>query len=118
DNLNLKQVEVDDILVRDGAVHGILTGAGEEITARAVIVCTGTFLGGRLHFGMTTIEGGRGGDKPANTLSLTYAKMGIETGRMKTGTVPRIHRRSIDTSRMEEQKGDPDPRPFSFTTPI
>jgi len=111
-------VEVDDILVRDGAVHGILTGAGEEITARAVIVCTGTFLGGRLHFGMTTIEGGRGGDKPANTLSLTYAKMGIETGRMKTGTVPRIHKRSMDTSRMEEQKGDDDPRPFSYTTPI
>lgn len=117
-NLSLKQVEVDDILVRDGAVYGILTGAGEEITARAIIVCTGTFLGGRLHFGLTTIEGGRGGDKPANTLSQTYAKMGIETGRMKTGTVPRIHRRSIDTSRMEEQRGDDDPRPFSFTTPI
>jgi len=118
ENLNLKQVEVDDILVRDDVVYGILTGAGEEITANAVIVCTGTFLGGRLHFGMTTIEGGRGGDKPANTLSLTYAKMGIETGRMKTGTVPRIHKRSIDTSRMEEQKGDDDPRPFSYTTPI
>lgn len=117
-NLCLKQVEVDDILVRDGAVRGIRTGVGEDITAEAVIVCTGTFLGGRLHFGMTTIEGGRGGDKPANNLSLTYAKMGIETGRMKTGTVPRIHKRSIDTSRMEEQKGDDDPRPFSHSTPI
>jgi len=117
-NLSLKQVEVDDILVHDGAACGIRTGVGEEITARAVIVCTGTFLGGRLHFGMTTIEGGRGGDKPANNLSLTYAKMGIETGRMKTGTVPRIHKRSIDTSRMEEQKGDTDPRPFSYSTPI
>jgi len=109
---------VDDILVQDGAACGIRTGVGEEITARAVIVCTGTFLGGRLHFGMTTIEGGRGGDKPANNLSLTYAKMGIETGRMKTGTVPRIHKRSIDTSRMEEQKGDTEPRPFSYSTPI
>ncbi len=117
-NLSLKQVEVDDILVHDGAACGIRTGVGEEITAHAVIVCTGTFLGGRLHFGMTTIEGGRGGDKPANNLSLTYAKMGIETGRMKTGTVPRIHKRSIDTSRMEEQKGDSDPRPFSYSTPI
>lgn len=118
ENLNLKQVEVDDILVREGVVHGILTGAGEEITARAVIVCTGTFLGGRLHFGLKTIEGGRGGDKPANNLSLTYAKMGIETGRMKTGTVPRIHKRSMDTSRMEEQTGDEHPRPFSYSTPI
>ena len=118
DNLDLKQVEVDDILVRDEVVYGIRTGVGEDITAHAVIVCTGTFLGGRLHFGMTTIEGGRGGDKPANNLSLTYAKMGIETGRMKTGTVPRIHRRSIDTSQMEEQGGDDDPRPFSFSTPI
>ncbi len=117
-NLALKQVEVDDIIVHDGTVCGIRTGVGEEITSQAVIVCTGTFLGGRLHFGMTTIEGGRGGDKPANNLSLTYAKMGIETGRMKTGTVPRIHKRSMDTSRMEEQKGDDDPRPFSFTTPI
>ena len=118
DNLCLKQVEVDDILVHDGAACGIRTGVGEDITAHAIIVCTGTFLGGRLHFGMTTVEGGRGGDKPANTLSLTYAKMGIETGRMKTGTVPRIHKRSIDTSRMEEQKGDDDPRPFSYRTPI
>ncbi len=118
DNLSLKQVEVDDILVHDGVACGIRTGVGEEITAKAVIVCTGTFLGGRLHFGMTTIEGGRGGDKPANNLSLTYAKMGIETGRMKTGTVPRIHKRSMDTSRMEEQTGDDAPRPFSYSTPI
>ena len=118
DNLSLKQVEVDDILVHDGVACGIRTGVGEEITAKAIIVCTGTFLGGRLHFGMTTVEGGRGGDKPANNLSLTYAKMGIETGRMKTGTVPRIHKRSMDTSRMEEQAGDDDPRPFSYSTPI
>lgn len=118
ENLCLKQVEVDDILVHDGAVCGIRTGVGEDISSHAVIVCTGTFLGGRLHFGMTTVEGGRSGDKPANTLSLTYAKMGIETGRMKTGTVPRIHKRSIDTSRMEEQRGDEDPRPFSYSTPI
>jgi len=116
--LSLKQVEVEDILVRNGRVYGVRTHLGDEITAAVVIVCTGTFLGGRLHFGLTTIEGGRGGDKPANALSQTYQKLGIETGRMKTGTVPRIHRRSIDTSVMTEQLGDPDPRPFSFTTPI
>jgi tRNA uridine 5-carboxymethylaminomethyl modification enzyme len=118
DNLTLKQVEVEDILVTDNVVHGIRTGLGDEITAHAVIVCTGTFLGGRLHFGMRTIEGGRGGDQPANALTQTYRRLGIETGRMKTGTVPRIHRRSINTDVMERQDGDPDPRPFSFSTPI
>lgn len=118
ENLTLKQVEVEDIIVRDGVVHGIVTGLGDEITAHAVIVCTGTFLGGRLHFGMKTIEGGRGGDQPANALTQTYHRLGIETGRMKTGTVPRIHRRSINTDVMERQDGDTDPRPFSFSTPI
>jgi len=116
--LALKQVQVDDLVVCDGAVCGIRTGLGEEISAHAVIVCTGTFLGGRLHFGMTTIEGGRGGDAAANDFARTYGKLGIQTGRMKTGTVPRIHKRSIDTSVMESQEGDPDPRPFSFSTPI
>ena len=117
-NLTLKQVEAKNILVKDGAVTGILTTVGEEISAHAVIVCTGTFLGGRLHFGLKTLEGGRSGDAAANTLTETYHKLGFSVGRMKTGTVPRIHRRSIDFSQFEEQQGDPDPRPFSFTTPI
>lgn len=117
-NLKLKQVQVEDLIVRDGRVFGIRTAIGDEITAHAVIVCTGTFLGGRLHFGMTTIEGGRGGDQPANALAETYKRVGFEVGRMKTGTVPRIHRRSINTDGMVRQDGDPDPRPFSFSTPI
>lgn len=117
-NLKLKQVSVDDLILHDGRCCGIRTGLGEAITAHAVIVCTGTFLGGRLHFGMTTIEGGRGGDQAANALPVTYRRLGIATGRMKTGTVPRIHRRSIDVSVMEEHLGDEAPRPFSFSTPI
>jgi len=116
--LTLKQIEAQNLLIRDNAIHGILTTLGEEITATAVIVCTGTFLGGKLHFGMTTIGGGRGGDPAANALSNTYRALGFPVGRMKTGTVPRIHRRSIDFSKFQEQKGDPDPRPFSFATPI
>lgn len=116
--LTLKQVEARNILVREGVVVGILTTVGEEISAHAVIVCTGTFLGGRLHFGMKTLEGGRGGDAAANELTQTYRALGFEVGRMKTGTVPRIHKRSIDFSQFEEQKGDDDPRPFSFTTSI
>lgn len=117
-NLTLKQVEAQNILVRDGAVQGILSTVGEEITAHAVIVCTGTFLGGKLHFGMKTIGGGRGGDAAANALTATYRSLGFSVGRMKTGTVPRIHKRSIDFSQFVEQTGDPDPRPFSFSTPI
>lgn len=116
--LTLKQVEVEDIIVHNGAVAGVRTSLGDEVTARAVIVCTGTFLGGQLHFGMKTMSGGRGGDAPSVALVDTYKRLGIETGRMKTGTVPRIHRRSIDVSGMEAQSGDPDPRPFSFSTPI
>ena len=67
---------------------------------------------------MNQIEGGRAGDMPANALGDTYRQLGFEVGRMKTGTVPRIHRRSIDTDAMTEQPGDDNPRPFSFSTPI
>lgn len=117
-NLDLKQVMVDDLLVRDGAVQGIRTAIGQEINARAVIVCSGTFLGGKLHFGMTQIEGGRGGEMNAKVLSNTYRNLGFQIGRMKTGTVPRIHRRSINVDVMTPQPGDDDPRPFSFSTPV
>jgi tRNA uridine 5-carboxymethylaminomethyl modification enzyme len=117
-NLDLKQVMVDDLIVRDGAVQGIRTAIGQEILAPAVIVCSGTFLGGKLHFGMTQIEGGRGGEMNAKVLSNTYRELGFQIGRMKTGTVPRIHRRSINVDVMTPQPGDDDPRPFSFSTPI
>ena len=118
ENLDLKQVMVDDLIVDADRVRGIRTAVGQEISAQAVIVCSGTFLGARLHFGMSQVEGGRGGEMPADALSATYRRLGFEIGRMKTGTVPRIHRRSIDTDKMIEQPGDDDPRPFSFSTPI
>ena len=116
--LTLNQALVEDLVVRDGSVSGVRTALGEEISARAVIVCTGTFLRGTLHYGMTSVEGGRGGEMAANGLSAAYARLGFELGRMKTGTCPRIHRRSIDTSALEEQPGDDNPRPFSFSTPL
>ncbi|MFP6581703.1 MAG: tRNA uridine-5-carboxymethylaminomethyl(34) synthesis enzyme MnmG [Candidatus Hydrogenedentota bacterium] len=118
DNLDLKQVMVENLIIKNGVVHGVLTGLGEEITARGVIMCSGTFLGGRLHFGMNQIEGGRMGDMPANELGTTYRKLGFNVGRMKTGTVPRIHRSSMNVDVMQEQPGDDEPRPFSFSTPI
>jgi len=118
DNLDLKQVMVEDLVINDGVVCGIRTELNQEISCHAVIICSGTFLGGKLHFGMNQIEGGRMGDKPCNALSNRYRELGFEVGRMKTGTVPRIHRRSINVDVMEEQPGDDDPRPFSYSTPI
>lgn len=118
DNLDLKEVMVENLIIKSGTVHGVYTALGEEITSHAVIMCSGTFLGGRLHFGMNQIEGGRLGDMPANALGTTYRELGFNVGRMKTGTVPRIHRRSMNVDVMQEQPGDDDPRPFSFSTPI
>ncbi len=117
-NLVLKQAEVVDLIVHDGTVAGVRTSYGEEIAARAVIVCTGTFLHGRLHFGMTTVSGGRGGAPAADGLSRTYRRLGFPVGRLKTGTCPRIHQRSIDFDELMRQPGDADPRPFSFSTPV
>ncbi len=117
-NLDLKQVVVEDLLVEDGRIRGVRTALGQEIPARAVIVCTGTFLHGKLHYGMTSLPGGRSGEMPTTGLSAAYRALGFDVGRMKTGTCPRIHRRSIDFDRVEVAPGDADPRPFSFSTPI
>lgn len=117
-NLTLRQAVIEELLVEDGAIRGVRTSLGGDITAPAVIVCTGTFLRGVLHYGMVSVDGGRGGEPAATGLSASYEKLGFELGRMKTGTCPRLHRRSIDTSVLEAQEGDEDARPFSFSTPI
>ncbi|HOE66459.1 MAG TPA: tRNA uridine-5-carboxymethylaminomethyl(34) synthesis enzyme MnmG [Candidatus Hydrogenedentes bacterium] len=116
--LTLKQGVVDELLVEDGAVRGVRTATDATFAARAVIVCTGTFLNGMLHFGMTGVPGGRAGDMAAAGLGAWYRAAGFDVGRLKTGTCPRLHRRSIDFSALIEQPGDEDPRPFSFSTPI
>jgi len=117
ERLTLKQVLVEDLLVHDDEIAGVRTSLDTEITARAVIVCTGTFLRGVLHYGMVATEGGRGGEGAAKALSGAYRRLGFELGRMKTGTCPRVHRRSIDPEVMVTQPGDDEPRPFSFSTP-
>lgn len=117
-NLYLKQAEVSELLLSGDHIAGVRTTFGEEIGARTVIVCTGTFLHGRLHYGMTTVPGGRGGSAAADGLSACYRRIGFPVGRLKTGTCARIHKRSIRFEALQEQPGDPDPRPFSFTTPI
>jgi len=132
-NLTIQECLVEDLIVHGltrtgtdalssgtegGRIAGVRTSLRTDITAQVVIVCTGTFMGGVLHHGMETTPGGRVGEEPANSLTDAYRRLGFEVGRMKTGTCPRIHKDSIDTSVMTPQPGDDDPRPFSFSTPI
>ena len=117
-NLTLRQASAEAFLVHGDEVAGIRTSLGTEITARAVIVCAGTFLGARLHFGMVDVPGGRAGDAAATGLSRSYRELGFALGRLKTGTCARIHRRSMYTDVMTPSPGDEHPRPFSFSTPL
>src|SRR5688572_7173327 len=95
-------------------VTGVILGDGTRISCRAVIVTTGTFLRALMHTGETKTEGGRVGEAAAKGLSGCLARLGLELGRLKTGTPPRLDRRSIDFSAFETQPGDEDPLPFSF----
>lgn len=115
-NLDLKQGEVVEIFVEDGKVTGILTKTGARYDADAVIVSTGTYLKGRIFIGELNYEGGPNGLFPANELSECLKKLGFRMRRFKTGTPARIHRNSIDTSKMEAQPGDDEIIPFSFLT--
>ncbi len=117
-NLMLRQALVEAFLIHGDEIAGIRTSLGTEITARAVIVCAGTFLGGKLHFGMVDEPGGRAGDAAAPGLTRSYQELGFDLGRLKTGTCARIHGRSMNTEAMTPSPGDEDPRPFSFSTPI
>ena len=113
-NLDLFQQAVDDLTVEDGRVTGVVTAMGLEFRAGAVVLTVGTFLGGRIHIGLNNYEGGRAGDPPANALSRRLRELPFRVDRLKTGTPPRLDRRTIDYSVLQEQPGD-DPAPvFSF----
>lgn len=116
DNLFLKQGTIVDVLVKESRVVGISTLEGIDYHGKTVILSSGTFLRGRIHIGTTKLEGGRAGDKPSIGLSTCLEKLGFSLGRLKTGTPPRIHRRSIDLSCMQEQQGEEGVR-FSFDPP-
>lgn len=115
--LTLWQDEVTDILTEHGRVSGARTALGREFRCRHVLLATGTFLDGRIHVGLTHRPAGRMGDAPALGLSASLRGLGITLGRLKTGTTPRLLRRSIDVSRLEEQPGDTPPQGFSFHGP-
>ncbi len=115
-HLDIHQAMADKILVKGDIVKGIRTNTGEEIHSTCVVITTGTFLRGLIHIGLKHFPAGRMGDPPSNRLSKSIAALGFEMGRLKTGTTPRLHRNSIDFSRLEVQEGDTPPTPFSFRT--
>ena len=108
--LSLFQQGVEDLVIEDDRVHGVITQMGLRFDAPAVVLTVGTFLGGRIHVGDRQGAGGRAGDPPANALAEKLRARPFRVGRLKTGTPPRIDGRSIDFSMLEEQPGD-DPAP-------
>ena len=116
ENLILRQVEVTAIDVEDGVVKGVQTKNGAYFTTKAVVLCTGTYLKGKIIIGEISYSGGPNGLFPANDLSQSLLDNGIKLRRFKTGTPARINKRSIDTSKMIEQFGDEKIVPFSFTS--
>jgi tRNA uridine 5-carboxymethylaminomethyl modification enzyme len=115
-NLEVIEAAVDDLIVAENMVTGILTTDGREIVAGAVVLTTGTFLNGLIHIGDTKIPAGRMGEAPALGLSERLYGLGLRMGRLKTGTPPRLDGSTIDWSRLEVQPGDDPPVPFSFLT--
>ncbi len=113
-NLTLFQQAVDDLIVEGGRVTGVVTQAGLKFRARAVVLTTGTFLGGKIHVGLTNYPGGRAGDPPAIALAARLRELMPRVGRLKTGTPPRLDGRTLDYSVMGEQPGDTPTPVFSF----
>ena len=115
-NLDMRQAMVDRLLVKDGKVFGIESQIHEKFLGKAVILTSGTFMRGLIHIGLDHFPAGRMGDPPSEHLSRQLEELGFELGRLKTGTTPRLNGRTIDYDGLEEQSGDDNPRPFSFTT--
>ncbi len=115
-NLTVIEGEVDDLTVSDGCVDGVVCADGRALRAGAVVLTTGTFLRGLIHIGDKRIPAGRVDEKPAIGLSRRLEAAGFQLGRLKTGTPARLDGRTIDWKRLEAQRGDDPPTPFSFLT--
>lgn len=113
-NLTIQQGQADSFLHRDREVYGVRTVMGVEYHAQTVVITTGTFLRGLMHVGDAQQKGGRSGEAAATGLSAALQEVGLELGRLKTGTPPRLLKRSIDFTRLEEQPGDEPVPYFSF----
>jgi len=116
-NLDVLMAEVDEIESTEGRIQALLTRTGARYRCRSVVVTSGTYLKGRIIIGDLMYDGGPGNQFPAMKLSDSLERMGIRLGRFKTGTPPRIDRKSVDFSKMIEQPGDERPLRFSFLSP-
>ena len=116
ENLWVKQAEITDILTENGAVSAVRTAYGAVYQVKAAILCSGTYLAGRTIVGEVTRDSGPDGLSAAGALSESLRGLGLTLRRFKTGTPPRVNRRSVDFSQMELQEGDAAPVPFSFST--
>jgi len=112
-NLDIQQGTIEEILVYGQRIVGVITKEGIQYTTKTLILSSGTFMRGLLHIGETNYVGGRAGDQPAMGISASLEKLGFKLGRLKTGTPPRVNKRSIDYSLTEEQPGEPGVR-FSY----
>jgi tRNA uridine 5-carboxymethylaminomethyl modification enzyme len=117
-NLDFYQDMINDILVEGGRITGVVTSLGILIKAKSVVLTNGTFLNGLIHIGEKNFGGGRAGEKASHGLTDSLEQMGFESGRMKTGTPPRVDGRSLNFDLMEEQPGDEQPGTFSYTQTI
>ncbi len=115
-NLTVKQEIAEELIVEDESVKGVITQLGNVYHASKIIITSGTFLAGLIHIGEKKQQAGRQGEFASYELSESIKKLGLDVGRLKTGTCPRIDAKSIDFSVMEEQGGDENPIPFSFST--
>ena len=114
-NVDFWQDTVAGLIVKNGAIRGVKTSMGLEIKSKSVVLTNGTFLNGLIHIGEKNFGGGRMAEKSATGITEQLISLGFESGRMKTGTPPRLDGRSLNYTRMEEQKGDENPGKFSFT---
>lgn len=116
DKLTIIEGMVADLVIEQGRVSGVVLDNGGRIFSRTVVITAGTFLNGIVHIGLKKIHSGRSGEKPATGITETLIRQGFESGRLKTGTPPRLHRDSIQWTEFEEQLPDEQPEPFSYST--
>lgn len=116
ENLSFWQDSVVDLIIKNGKAHGVITGMGMRFLSRSVILANGTFLNGTIHIGEKQFSGGRLGEGASIFLTENIKKRGFVSNRMKTGTPARVDGRSLTFEKMEEQKGDKNPKTFSFST--
>ena len=114
-NLDFYQEMVKGLIIENGKIKGIMTSLGVEIRSKSVVLTNGTFLNGLIHIGEKQFGGGRAGESAAHGITEDLIKAGFEAGRMKTGTPPRVDGRSLDYSKMNEEKGDAKPSKFSYS---